>query len=114
MMIGQRVIKWIRLFKEVRIDIHDEKMSGKPSIVLEKLVQLVEKKVCNDHRMTRDVLEENFLHCEVVTEILCCRKSRTRRVPKMLISEHRQNRVFKFCKFLKPYERKDETITIHL
>lgn len=84
MMIGQRVIKRTRLLKEVRTDIHDEKMSGKPSVVSEKLVQQIEKKVCNDRRMTRDVLKENFLYIlrrrlsEVVTERLCCRKLRAR------------------------------------
>lgn len=119
-MIGQHVIKLIRLFEEDHTDIHNEKMSGKPSVASEKLVQQVEEKIYNDRRLTCDILKENFLHIlrrhlsEAVTEKLGYRELRTRRAPKMLISEHRQNRVFEFCEFLKPYKWKDETISTRL
>lgn len=111
----QNVTKWVRLFKDGRIDTHDEERCGRPSVISDELLQQVEEKVRDDRRVTLDTLSKSFplisrsLLGEIITEKLGYRKLCARWVPKMLTPEHRQNRVLAAREFLERYESEGET-----
>lgn len=79
-MTHKHVTKWVKLFKEGRIDPHDEEKSRRPSVISEKLMQQVKGKVCNDRRVTFNTLKESFLHisqsllAEIISERLDYKK----------------------------------------
>lgn len=89
-MTRSKVFKWVKEFKEGRTDTHDEERSGRPSVVLEELVQQVNEKIRSDRRVTLDSLHEMFPHIsrtvmgEIVSEKLDYRKC-ARWVPKMIV-----------------------------
>lgn len=75
----QHVSKWCRLFKEGRTDTHDDKRSGRPSIVSNE-TKKIEETVRANQRLTLDNLNELFpdisrsLLGEIVTEQLGYKK----------------------------------------
>jgi len=46
------VRKWVRMFNEVRENVHDEARSGLPSLVNDDLVRKVNERVREDRRFT--------------------------------------------------------------
>ena len=54
------VRKWVRTFKDGRTNVHDEKRSGRPSVVNESLVQKVDNRVRENRRFTISSLCDDF------------------------------------------------------
>ena len=54
------VRKWVRMFTEVRENVHDEARSGRPSLVNDDLVRKVNERVRDDRRFTISDLSLHF------------------------------------------------------
>jgi hypothetical protein len=84
------VRKWVRQFNEGRENVHDEVQSGRPSVVNDDLVHVVDSKVHEDRRFTISSLSLHFpqisrtILYEIVSDRLNYRKLCSRWVPKML------------------------------
>jgi len=50
--------RWVKEFKEGREDVFDEKRSGRPSLVSEKVVEKINNIIRKDRRLTLDELHE--------------------------------------------------------
>jgi hypothetical protein len=93
------VTQWCRLFKDGRINVHNEEwVVSQPSLVSDDLVQSVDQKSCE--RWCFTILElvwisTNFTHCslEINTVRLGYHKFCTRWVLKMLIGVHKMQRM---------------------
>ena len=86
---------WVQLFNEGRENVHDDRRSGRPSVVNEDLVRAVEEKIGENKRFAIMSLSLHFpqisqsiLH-EIVSNKLKFRKVCACWVPKMLTKEHR-------------------------
>jgi transposase len=44
------VRQWCRMFKDGRTNVHDEERSGRPSVVSDDLVEIVDQKICERRR----------------------------------------------------------------
>jgi len=72
----QNVTTWCREFLEGRTDVHDEQMSGRPSLLSDEVLQEIEGEILANRRVTirglhhiiTEVSKTTFL--EAVTEIL--------------------------------------------
>jgi transposase len=89
------VMRWARHFNEGRENVHDNKRSGRPSVVNEDLVRAVEEKIQENRRFTISILSLHFpqislslLH-EIVSDKLRFRELYSRWVPKMFTDEHK-------------------------
>jgi transposase len=51
---------WRRMFKDGRINVHDEERSGRPSVVSEDLVRSVDQKMCERRCFTISELSYEF------------------------------------------------------
>jgi hypothetical protein len=54
----QNVAKWCGEFEAGRSDIHDEIMSGRPSIVTDEIIQKIDENIHVDRRLTIDELHQ--------------------------------------------------------
>ncbi|KAJ4431871.1 hypothetical protein ANN_20477 [Periplaneta americana] len=54
------VRRWVRKFNEVRISVHDEQHTGRPSLINDDLVRAVDEKIHEDRRFTISLLSLNF------------------------------------------------------
>ncbi|PNF43793.1 hypothetical protein B7P43_G09754 [Cryptotermes secundus] len=95
----QMVRRWCRQFSAGRQSVHDEKRSGRPSIITDDLVELVRERIMENRRVTIAELSNHvpqishsLLH-EIVTEHLLFRKLCARWVPKQLTPEHKTRRM---------------------
>ena len=59
----QNVTKWCREFAEGKTDVHDEKRSGRPSLISGDPLQEIEGEICVDRRMTIRKLHHIFPKC---------------------------------------------------
>ncbi|GFG39392.1 hypothetical protein Cfor_08341 [Coptotermes formosanus] len=50
--------KWYHEFTAGRRDVHDDKRSGRPSVVTDCFIQKIEEKIHADRRITMDELHE--------------------------------------------------------
>ena len=87
--------RWVRLFNERRENVHDDPLSGRPSVVNEDMVRAFEEKIRENRRFTITLLSLHFpqisrslLH-EIVSDELGFWKLCARWVPKMLTEEHK-------------------------
>jgi transposase len=46
------VRQWCRMFRNGRRDVHDEERSGRPFVVSDDLIQIVDQKICERWRFT--------------------------------------------------------------
>ncbi|GFX69177.1 HTH_48 domain-containing protein [Trichonephila clavipes] len=89
------VRKWVRAFKDGRTNIHDEERSGRPSVIPDELINIVDCKVKENRRFAISSLAEKFpavsrsVLYEIVSERLNYRKLCSRWVPKILTDEHK-------------------------
>ncbi|KAG5332929.1 SETMR methyltransferase, partial [Acromyrmex charruanus] len=104
------VFKWCREFKNGRTSVHDDQRSGRPSILIDDIVEKIENALRDDRRLTVDELSAMFpqisrslLH-ETITETLGYRKLSARWVPKQLTDQHKLNRVEAGQEFLRSYK----------
>jgi transposase len=64
--------QWCRMFKDGRINVHDEERSGRPSVVSDDLVQNVDQEICERRRFTISELSCEFpqisrtVPCEII------------------------------------------------
>jgi oligoribonuclease (3'-5' exoribonuclease) len=86
--------------------VNDQPRSGRPSVVCDDLMRVVEAKVSEDRRFTILSLSLHFQQIlrfvlyEIVTDRLNFRKLCSRWVPKMLSEEHKKNRAASALTFL--------------
>ena len=113
-MSSSKLRRWVRLFKEGRENVRDDPRSGRPSMVNEDLVRVVEEKIREKRRFTITSLSLHFpqisrslLH-EIVSDKLKFRKLCARWVPKMLTEEHRWKRQVSALDFLKRYSEEGD------
>jgi len=91
------VRKWVRMFNEGRENVHDEALSGRPSLVNDDLVCNVNERVRDDRHPTISDLSLHFrqisrtLLYDIVSSHLGYRKVCARWVTKMLTKEHKNN-----------------------
>ncbi|GBN57064.1 hypothetical protein AVEN_23905-1 [Araneus ventricosus] len=100
------VRKWVRKFNDVRTNVHDEALSGRPSEVNKGLVAKVNEKIRINRRFTIKMLCDEFpqisktvLH-EIVTNRLNYRKLCSRWVPKMHTDVHKTKQLDSALSFL--------------
>jgi hypothetical protein len=88
----------VRHFNEGRENVHDDPLSGRPSVVNEDLVRAMEEKIQENRRFT---ISSHSLHFpqisrslldEIVSDKLRFRKLCSRWLPKMLTDEHKTKR----------------------
>ncbi|GFY09995.1 uncharacterized protein TNCV_3699561 [Trichonephila clavipes] len=98
-MSSSKVRKWVRAFKDGWENVHDEPRSGRPSVITDDLVNVVDEKICEDQRFTISTSALEFpnvgrttLH-KVVSEKLKFRKLCARWVPRLLTEEHKLKRM---------------------
>ena len=99
---------------------HDDKRSGRPSIVTPDLVQQIEVKIRENRRFTITDLAEFFPNVlrktvhRIVTENLHFRKLCARWVPKNLTPEHKTKRMGSALSFLECYEKDGDVFLTHI
>ena len=82
------VRRWCRQFESGQDNVHDDKCSGRPSVMTPYLVQQIQVKICENRRFTITDLAEFFLNVSrktvhrIVTKYLHFRKLCARWVPK--------------------------------
>jgi histone-lysine N-methyltransferase SETMAR len=110
----QNMAKWYHEFTAGRRDVHDDKRSGRPSVVTDCFIQKIEEKIHADRRITMDELHEQCsevsrtVRYETVTERLGYRKLCARWVPRMLSAERKENQVAAAQSFLARYEEQGD------
>jgi hypothetical protein len=108
------VRKWVRQFNEGHENMHDEARSGRPSVVNDNLVCVVDSKVNEDRRFTISSLSLHFpqisrtILYEIVSDRLNYRKLCSRWVLKMLSEEHKTKRAGSALTFLTRYSVQDD------
>ncbi|GBM94243.1 hypothetical protein AVEN_154452-1 [Araneus ventricosus] len=55
-----KVRKWVREFKARRDNVHDDSLSGRPSVITEDMVAPVEAKILENRRFTISTLSNEF------------------------------------------------------
>jgi hypothetical protein len=114
------VRQWCRLFKAGRTNVHDEELSGLPSVVSDDLVQSVDQKICERRRFKISKLSCEFpqvshtlLHV-VITVRLGYHKFCAKWVPKMLTGAHKTQRMASALTFLERYHRDGDGFLSHI
>jgi histone-lysine N-methyltransferase SETMAR len=112
------VRKWVRMFNDGRVTVHDEARSGRPSVVTDDLVEQVNNRIRANRRFTISTLSSEFPQIsrtvlyEIVAVQLNFRKLCSRWVPKMLSDEHKEKRLASALTFLTRYnEEGDESLS---
>jgi len=110
----QNVTKWCREFSERRIDVHDEQRSGRPSLISDDILQVIEGEIRANRPMAiRELhhiipeVSKTTIH-EAVTEKLWHKKLCARRVPKILTAIHKTKRMGFALKFLTRYAQEGD------
>jgi hypothetical protein len=103
----QMVRRWCRHLLAGRQSVHEEKRSGRPSIITDDLVELVRERIMENCHVTITELSSHVLQIsrsllhEIVTEHLLFRKLCARWVPKQLTSEHKTKHIVLYMIFVK-------------
>ncbi|GFV18768.1 histone-lysine N-methyltransferase SETMAR [Trichonephila clavipes] len=112
-MSSSKVRKWVRAFKDGRENVHDEPLSGGPSVITDDLVNAVDEKIREDRRFTISTLALEFSNVgrttlnKVVSEKLKFRKLCARWVLRLLTEEHKLKRMACALDFLDRYHKGD-------
>ncbi|GFT90519.1 HTH_48 domain-containing protein [Trichonephila clavipes] len=112
-MSSSKVRKWVRAFKDGRENVHDEPLSGGPSVITDDLVNAVDEKIREDRRFTISTLALEFSNVgrtilnKVVSEKLKFRKLCARWVLRLLTEEHKLKRMACALDFLDRYHKED-------
>ncbi|GFV36632.1 HTH_48 domain-containing protein [Trichonephila clavipes] len=112
-MSSSKVRKWLRAFKGGRENVNDEPRFGRPSVITDDLVNVVDEKICKGRQFTISTSALEFpnvgrttLH-KVVSEKLKFRKLCARWVPRLLTEEHKLKRMACALDFLERYHKED-------
>jgi len=114
------VWRWYRQFESGRDNVHDNKRSGRPSVVTPNLVQQIEAKIRENRRFTITDLAEFFPNVSgktvhrIVTENLHFRRLCARWDPKNLTPEHKTKRMGSAISFLERYEKEGDEFLTHI
>jgi transposase len=87
--------QWCRMFEGGQTNFHDEERSGRPSVVNDDLVQIVEQKICERrHFIISEVSREvpqilRTVLCEIIAVRIGYHKFCARWVPKILLDAHK-------------------------
>ncbi|GFX19173.1 histone-lysine N-methyltransferase SETMAR [Trichonephila clavipes] len=113
-MSSSKVRKWVRAFKDGRENVHDEPLSGGPSVITDDLVNAVDEKIREDRRFTISTLALEFSNVgrttlnKVVSEKLKFRKLCAHCVPRLLTEEHKLKRMACALDFLDRYHKEGD------
>ena len=114
------VRKWVRMFNEGRENMHDEARSGRSPLVNADLVRKVNERVRDDRPFTISDLSLHFprisrtLLYDIVSSHLGCWKVCVRWMPKMLIEEHKKQRVSCAVTFLMRCHKERDGMLSHI
>jgi hypothetical protein len=114
------VRQWRRMFKDGRINVHDEEWSGRPCVVSSDLVQSVGQKICERWRFTVSELSCEFPQIsltvlyEIVTVRLDYHKFCERWVLEMLTGAHRTQRMASAFTFIERYHKDGDELLSHI
>ena len=61
------VRKWVRVFKDGRKNVHDEERSGRPSVIINDLLQKFNEKVKMSRRFTISSFQKSYLKFHIVS-----------------------------------------------
>jgi hypothetical protein len=106
--------KWVRKFNEGRDNGHDEPWSGRPYMVSDDLMCVVEAKVREDRQFTILSLSLHFQQIsrtvlyKIVTDRLDFQKLCSRWVPQMLSEEHKKKWAASALTFLTQYSEQGD------
>ena len=98
-MSDSKVRQWCCLFKEGRMNVHDEEHSDRPSVITDDLVDKVNTTIRGNRRFTISELSLEFpqvsrsMIYDIVSEKLGYKTLCARWVPKMLTYKHKQKRL---------------------
>jgi hypothetical protein len=102
---GQNIVsegtarQWCRMFKDGRTNVHDEKRSGRPSVLSDDLARSVDQKICDRRCFTVSELSYEFpqiahtILCENITVRLGCHKFCARWVQNISTGAHKTQRM---------------------
>ncbi|GFY32889.1 uncharacterized protein TNCV_4025131 [Trichonephila clavipes] len=113
-MSSSKMRKWVRAFKDERENVHDEPLSGGPSVITDDLVNAVDEKIREDRRFTISTLALEFSKVgrttlnKVVSEKLKFRKLCARWVLRLLTEEHKLKRMACALDFLDRYHKEGD------
>jgi len=90
----KNVYKWYKLFTEGREDVNDDARSGRPSIsITDENVEEVKKIVMENHRITREVVEDVSIsvgsYHTIFSDVLGMKRVAAKFVPKLLNFDQR-------------------------
>ena len=114
------VRKWVRMFNEGQENVHDVARSGRPSLVNAGLVHKVNERVHDDRHFTISDLSLHFplisrtLLYGTVSSHLGYWEVCARWVPKMLIEEHKKQRVSCAVTFLMRCHKERDGMLSHI
>lgn len=114
------VKKWCVIVRAGRTNVHDEKRSGRPSVVTDDIVDQIHRKVRENRRFTITDLSQLFPQIsrtvvyEILTEKLGYRKFCARWVPKLLTEELKTKRMGLALTFLSRYEEEGDEFLDHI
>ncbi|GFW93903.1 uncharacterized protein TNCV_4221821 [Trichonephila clavipes] len=97
-MSNSKVRKRVKKFKDGRTNDHDKKRSGRPSVITDDLMQVVEPKIRENRRFTITTLSLEFpdvsrsVVYKIVIENLNFKKLCSRWVARLLTAEHKEKR----------------------
>ncbi|GFY03005.1 histone-lysine N-methyltransferase SETMAR [Trichonephila clavipes] len=103
------VRRWDRHFNEGRSEVHDEERSGRPSLITEELVHVIDEKIKENRKFTISALPMEFpqisrsLMHEIATDKLKFHKFCARWVAKLLTESHKTKRMGCALEFLTHY-----------
>jgi len=119
-MSDSKVRQWCRLFKEGRMNVHDEERSGRPSVIKDDMVEKVNTTIRGNCRFTISELSFEFPQVSrsviynIVSEKLGYKKLCARWVPKMLTDEHKQKRLAAAHQFLQHHQIEGDQSLDHI
>lgn len=107
------VYKWHRRFREGRTSLEDDVRSGRPDTVRQRMVARVSDCMEKDRRLTvraiADDIGTSYGTVErILTQDLNMTKVSARWVPRLLSTDHKENRVACSMEFLRRYDREGD------
>ncbi|XP_067143098.1 protein GVQW3-like [Centruroides vittatus] len=109
-MSDNKVRKWVRMFKDGRVNVHDEPCPGPSSLISEDLVRDVDNKIREGRRFMISTLSiespqiSRSVLYTIVSEKLNYRKLCSRWVPRLLSDDHETKRLDSALSFLTRYD----------
>ncbi|GFX55028.1 mariner Mos1 transposase [Trichonephila clavipes] len=120
-MSDNKVRKWVRKFKDGRTNIHDEERSGRPSVITDGLMQVVETKnrknstfTITTHSLEFPDISRSVVYKIVTKDLNFKEIAFSLGVPRLLTVEHKEKRFAISLDFLICYEEEGDDMLIRI